>query len=128
MALLTFASTRLYFSERLGRYSDKRPSLKLKTITFPLIFLQIIGPLVALIMFTAYQKAAVFILVALTMFSSFLVLRFIAYKNRLSDDNEYSYTGQLSDEESKDLRQRRDRDKSRIFYGAVFRYVVVRLS
>jgi hypothetical protein len=61
--LMTFGIAQLFYSERPGRYSDKRPPWRMTLVALPLIFF-VRGPAtLALAITTAYQKLGMFWLV-----------------------------------------------------------------
>jgi hypothetical protein len=61
--LMTYGIAQLFYSERPGRYSDKRPPWRMTLVALPLVFF-VHGPaMLALAITTAYQKLGVFWLV-----------------------------------------------------------------
>jgi len=72
----------LYFLQRLGRYSDQDPSIKLRFLTVPFVAMQITGPLLILAIFTADHKMLTLVFVSLIIVINFLILKAIFYNKR----------------------------------------------
>ena len=83
--LLVNNSTNLFFSQRLGRYSDTNPHWKLKLLIMPLIGIQLFGNLSTYIIFTAYQKSAVILLCLLLILFNFIYVFKIFFFNKFKE-------------------------------------------
>jgi hypothetical protein len=98
---LALASIKLFYSQRLGRFPDVDPTLKMTIFIFPLIFIQICGPIFCSALLAAYFKALVIFFIAFIILSHFLAVKFFYFKGkqfyglqRLYQDHEYAFSYQ----------------------------------
>ena len=71
---LVVASTRLFYSQRLGIFSDHAPCLKMMARALFLNFLLILGPLFTLIIVASYFHLYVMVPVIITWFSNWIIM------------------------------------------------------
>jgi hypothetical protein len=114
---LTFSSAQLYFSQRLGRFPDRDPSIRMVIFILPFIVLLITGPLFSLVIFATYFNAGVLIVIVVNITASFLVLKNVYVRKR-----PYPYTEHLYSRFKKMLQfgiQQGEREPQAILYTAV---------
>jgi hypothetical protein len=77
---LVFASSKLYYSQRLGVFRDVDPPFSMVIYAAPLITFQIIFPLFSLILMAAYFKEYVIVCIAIIMMANAIVIKFPCFK------------------------------------------------
>ena len=71
------ASIKLFYLQRLGRFADHEPSLKMCIFIFPFIVGLVAGPLFSLVLIATYFQGYAIVCVALIMLANFVALNFI---------------------------------------------------
>lgn len=79
---LTLASVNIFYSLRLGRFSEPNPSIKMILFIFPLQVLLLSGPLFSLILVSTYFQGYVFLFVAIIIGLNFSVMKFFYFRKR----------------------------------------------
>ncbi len=70
LASLSFASAKLFYSQRLGSYSDPDPSLKMIGYVMPINCLQLLGLLFSLVIIASYIQAFILLTIFLVTLSN----------------------------------------------------------
>jgi hypothetical protein len=109
---LVMASTKLYYYQRLGIFSDPDPCLKMTFSTMPLNAILMLGPLFTLILITACIRIYVLVLVFAAIMLNFIVLKLLYYQREQGKEIMKNFC-------SKDKEQDR-KDVDCIFYQSVF--------
>ena len=77
------SSTNLYYSQRLGKFLDTNPSIKMQLFILPAIMVQLLLPLFSLVYVAANIKEYVFLFIGIIILTNFLVLRIPCLKDHL---------------------------------------------
>ena len=109
---LVVASTRLFYSQRLGIFSDHAPCLKMMARALFLNFLLILGPLFTLIIVASYFHLYVMVPVIITWFSNWIIMSQIYCTKAKEDEIIEKFYGNYREHGIKETRK--------IFYQAVF--------
>jgi len=111
---------KLYFLQRLGRYSDQDPSLKLMLLAAIFVAMQIIGPLLVLAIFAADHKSLT-ICFALGIISvNWCVLRFRFYNNKEKQILKKENMNDIGHDPEIYSKRRKQEHHSLIFTTAIF--------
>jgi ankyrin repeat protein len=73
---LVFASSKLFFSQRLGIYSDEDPSLKMSLIVAPFNICILMGTLYSLVMMATYAQGYVVVLIGTIVLLNLIILKY----------------------------------------------------
>jgi amino acid transporter len=119
---LVDSSSKLFFSQRLGRYSDQDPTWKMKALVIPLIIPQLAGSLMVLILFAAYQKAPVIILVLVTIVINLIILFKKYFIEKRFVVKEYEHETKLRKSKEDILKSKEKWESSQLFFKAVLRF------
>jgi hypothetical protein len=119
---LVDSSSKLFFSQRIGRYSDQDPTWKMKALVIPLIIPQLGGSLMFLILFAAYQKAPVIILVLVTIVINLIILFKKYFIEKKFVVKEYEDDTKLIKREEDILKPKEKWESSQLFSKAVLRF------
>jgi len=115
---LTMASVKLFYSQRLGIFADVDPSLKMILFVFPLILLQIMGPMFSLVLLATYFKALVILFVIFFILTQFFVIKCLYFKGKSYKYLEELYQPEPS--ETNTFTQAKGREESKsVFISAV---------
>jgi hypothetical protein len=85
------ASVKLFYSQRLGSFADVDPSPKMVMFVFPLIMLQIGGPVLSLVLLAAYFKALVVLYILFIILTQLIVLHHLYFKGKRNRNFEKLY-------------------------------------
>jgi hypothetical protein len=77
---LSLSSTKLFYSQRLGMFMNADPSPKQLLTIFPLVILQIIGPLISLVFVALYLRQFIFLCIIFIIVTNYLVLKIVLFK------------------------------------------------
>lgn len=88
---LSLASVKLFYSQRLGRFYDADPNLKMVLFALPFIVGLIIGPIYSLLLMAAYLQGYVFVLISTIIVANFIILKCLSNKNWIFPDTEKLY-------------------------------------
>ena len=80
---LSLSSIKLFYSQRLGRYPEIDPSLKMMAFAFPFVAVLIAGPLCSLVIAAAYLKGWVIVFIGLIITCHTLALNLPSLQDRL---------------------------------------------
>jgi hypothetical protein len=121
---ITFASIKLFYSQRLGRYSDLDPTVRMiMFVALPVIIL-IVGPLASVVCMAAYfkEKVIVCIIIIIALFA--LVLKSPYLEALIYDDDNFeeAYISYELNQRCipENVKRRVKRDKEAILITAIF--------
>ena len=109
---LTLGSIQLFYSQRLGIYSDITPPIFNKVVMVPFIMIQNLGILAAWVFFSLVFKGYVFILGALAILADYVVLETALFGWDMSEKVFDGKVAEVSEEN-------RVRDPARLFWTSV---------
>ena len=77
---LALSSTKLFFSQRLGRFTDVDPAFTHWITLLPIVSVQIMGPLLSLVLMAAYFRLYIFACIGGIVLINSLVLAIFVFK------------------------------------------------
>lgn len=80
---LAMSSAKLYYTQRLGKFSDANPSMKMQLFILPAIMVQLLLPLFSLVYMAANIRELVFVFICLVTLTNYLILRLPCLKDHL---------------------------------------------
>jgi hypothetical protein len=110
---LAQASTRLFFSQRLGVFSETNPSFKMILLAIPFNFFLLLGPVFSLILTASYFQHLVLIQVAITIALSYFILKYIHFRNK-------GNLKKIIKDFYNDMKEYGTKESSQVFFNAVF--------
>jgi hypothetical protein len=94
------ASVKLFYTQRLGRFYDADPNLKMILFVLPFIIALTAGPTYSLILMATYLKGFVFASISMIIVANFCIFKFLDSKNWIFPDTQKLYIkrkrGQIS--------------------------------
>jgi len=119
---ITFASIKLFYSQRLGRYSDLDPTIRMILFVALPVMLLIVGPLASVVCMAAYFKEKVIVCIIIIIALIALVLKSpcsqeILYKKTYSEN---AYKSCELEQSPKDWNRRMKRDREAMLITAIF--------
>jgi len=80
---IAFTTVKLFYSQRLGRFAEIKPSINMVLFVFPFAVFLIAGPVFTLIIFASYVKLGIIlVIVILTVLASLLVSKCLISRQR----------------------------------------------
>ena len=80
------SSTNLYYSQRLGKYSEVNPTIPMQLIILPIIMVQQLMPLFSLVLMATHFRENVLVCVLVILVANFLVLESPCLKKNIFRD------------------------------------------
>jgi len=121
---ITFASIKLFYSQRLGKYSDLDPTIRMIMFVALPVTILIVGPLSSVVCMAAYFKENVIVCIIIISALIALVLKSPYLEDLLYDDDDleeaYKSYELKQTHISKDVKRRAKRDREAIFFTAIF--------
>jgi len=77
---LAQSSTRLFFSQRLGIFSDTNPSWKMVVLALPFNILLLLGPVFSLVLSASYFRQLVLVQIAANIALNFFILKSLHFQ------------------------------------------------
>jgi hypothetical protein len=106
------ASTKLFFTQRLGEFSNEDPSAKMIFILFPINIFLLLGPVLSVVLFAAYFEGYFIVSIAIIILVAFATLKSFYYrKQHIKDITKNDYSEQ---------KEKGTRESELMFYTAVF--------
>lgn len=77
------SSSKLYYAQRLGKFSDVNPSIKMQLFILPAIMVQLLLPLYSLVYMAANIREFVFLFICFISLANYFVLKLPCLKDHL---------------------------------------------